>query len=257
MSSPTRSSATFRSARTASSATGSQASSGITCGTSGDGRPSSFRSTPRTRSRLRDFSARISITSGSPTGSAGLGRRQHRAIACQAGGERRAQRAQHGGPRGDVFDIRQVELDGAIEQTALERLDVAGAEPSGDDNRDRGARHRREQDRAVLACRRQQDQQAHETAADRVAQAIEADVDDRLGRALLVGRESACRKSRSRFGTATRGTPIHRCARQRAGKPGKQQAGEPTRRRAPAMACSSSGRGPGARAPAHSTSSGR
>ena len=108
ISSPTRSSATLRSARTASSATGSQASSGMTCGTSGAAALRRLRSTLRTRSRLRDCSARISIDLG-------VADRQRvldassivGAVAGEAGGERRAQRAQHRGAGRDVFDVGQ------------------------------------------------------------------------------------------------------------------------------------------------------
>ena len=138
---------------------------------------------------MRDFSARISITSGSPTGS-----EPSRAVVSIV--RSRVRPAVNG-----VRSVRSTAVRVVMSSTSdrssstarssrlrLERLDVARAEASRDDDRDRGARHRREQDRAVLACRRQQDQQAHQAAADRVAESIEADVDDRLGRALLVGR---------------------------------------------------------------------
>jgi hypothetical protein len=70
----------------------------------------------------------------------------------------------------------------------LEILDVAGLEPpAGGDGRGR-SQQAEEQDRVGLHGRREQQHHAHETAADGVAHAIEAHVDDALGGALLVDR---------------------------------------------------------------------
>ena len=99
---------------------------------------------------------------------------------------RRANRPHHDGSRRDVADVRQLELHGAIEQAALERVDVSATESLRHRHGNRRASDRGAHQRRVLRCARQHDEQLNQSATDGIAKAIEPDVDDRLGGALVM-----------------------------------------------------------------------
>ncbi len=139
---------------------------------------------------------RASAAPGSP---ASRGRRQRGG----AGGQRRRlrctvrprapvsvgvlQRAQHRRARRQVFDVGEVELDGPVEQAALERLDVARFSRPADDQRQppSSAIGGRAGSRRTGCAAGSRMSSADQAAADRVAEPIEADVDDRLRGPLL------------------------------------------------------------------------
>ena len=56
------------------------------------------------------------------------------------------QRPHHDRPRRVVDDVREIQLDRAIQQAPLEGLDVAAVQPAGDENGDCRAGHRQRQD---------------------------------------------------------------------------------------------------------------
>ena len=154
VSSPTRSSATWRSARTASSATASHASSGMTCGTSAAGSRPRRAARRRTRSRSRERSARISCISGSSIArlrgcvrrlaSSAVAARTKVCVGCSV--RSIAVRV----VMSSTF--REVELDRTVDQVALERVDVTAIQPTGHHERRRRAADGREQDGGLLAA---------------------------------------------------------------------------------------------------------
>jgi hypothetical protein len=74
-----------------------------------------------------------------------------------------------------------------IGEAVLERAEVAAVQPARGQHRHRRAADGQHENRRRLRRRRQQHRGAHERATDAIPQAIEADVDQRLGRPLLGG----------------------------------------------------------------------
>ena len=151
MSSPIRSSATLRSANTASAATGCQASSGMTCGTSAGAQPFFAAQHPHDpvavagsqrqnrlhfgveRRRCRRIGVRWRL------------RRRPASAARSRTGSRRACAASASGwsrPRCPTDRARRRGSAGS-----LERVDVAAVQPAGGEHRRRRTRHRQRQDR--------------------------------------------------------------------------------------------------------------
>ncbi len=118
-------------------------------------------------------------------------RRRRRRLALRPRDERPrcANRAHHDGSRRDVADVRQLELHGAIEEAALERVDVSATESLCDGDGNRRAPDRRAHQRRILRRARQHDEQPNQATTDGIAEPIEADVDDRLRRALVLRRD--------------------------------------------------------------------
>ena len=191
ISSPTRSSATLRSANTASVGDripGQQRDR--RAGRAPRGSPSSLRSTSHDAVAV----ARAQ-RAGSPASPGSSGRRApcasarrrsaSSARAAEVGRVRRA--CEHQRPGRDIFDVGEIELDGAVEQAALERVDVAAIQPAGGE-RSAPAEHddgeRRESPSTARPARaaappRRTSRRRPRRPGDR------SHVDDRLGRALL------------------------------------------------------------------------
>ncbi len=89
--------------------------------------------------------------------------------------------------RRQVFDLRQVEADGLVEQAAFERLDVAARDAARDHQRPQRADHGNGEDDRVPGSLGRADDDRGEARPQQVAGAVEADVDDRL-RCPLVAR---------------------------------------------------------------------
>ena len=101
-----------------------------------------------------------------------------------------SERPQHRRPRRQVFDFSEIEIDGALQESLLQRVDVAAVQAARKQERDRGADDRERQHRGRPRGRHHAEQHEPEKAArDRVAQPVEADVDDRLHRAFLGPRD--------------------------------------------------------------------
>ena len=82
----------------------------------------------------------------------------------------------------------RVQPYGAADQVRLQRLDVTMMKTIGHRQRPQGQSQRPDQQHGVGALRSQHQHRGDGTAADRIAQPLESDIDDGLGRPLLLGR---------------------------------------------------------------------
>ena len=163
-------------------------------------------------------SGRIGRSPGG-AGQRGVGR----ALTRPAEGADHREAAHHDGPRRVVLDLGEVHLHGAVEEAPFERVHVAAVEAAGDEERRGGRQQCRRENRRGLLHRRQEQREEHEPAADRVAEAIEADVDERLRRAFFGRRDGRVEELVTR---AEEGATEHRFAAARhdgAGKAGRHQ----------------------------------
>ena len=135
-----------------------------------------------------------------------------------------------------------------LDQAVLERADVAAIQAARGEDRDRRAGHGQREDRRRLRGGRSTMHQRGPAAADRVAQSIECHVDERLRRALLVGRN---RRVEELVPGAEQRAAEDRLAAARqdqAAEPRRDQAPRGCRPAAPPTACSPSTPGRSARA---------
>ena len=89
--------------------------------------------------------------------------------------------------RRSVFEVRQVDRAGPVHQAVLQGADVAAVQAARGENGADGAGHGEPENRRRLHGRREQHDKPNEPAADRVAEAIERHVDERLRRPFLRG----------------------------------------------------------------------
>ncbi len=135
-----------------------------------------------------------------------------------------AHRPQHDRTRRQVLDLREIELDGAVQQAALQRVHVAAIQAAGDDERQRRTGDGHEEDDVVLRGGREQQHHLHDAAAERVAEAVDADVDERLRRTLFSHRDRRVEELVPR--------PVQRTAEYRFPAARRRGAGEPRRQQA-------------------------
>ena len=105
-------------------------------------------------------------------------------------------------------------------------MDVAAVQPAGDAERRRRRQQRQCEDRRGVSGRRQEQREEHEPAADRVPEAVEADVDERLRRAFLGRRDGRVEELVAR---AEERSAEHRFAAprdDRTAEAGREEAGE-------------------------------
>ena len=123
---------------------------------------------------------------------AGNGRRAGRRPRPHVRHAGRPQRPEDRRARGQIGGVPQVEVERAVDEALFERADVAAAQPQRREQRGSRARHGREQQPPRGVAERHRQQRGDRRSTRGIAQAIEADVDDRLRRALVLrldGRE--------------------------------------------------------------------
>ena len=227
---PTCSSATLRSANNAWSATGSHASSGMACGTSAGGRPSSSRQHVDHALRGRASAGRgCRCTSGS---SAAAMRSTRCAAALHATVARRGRRRCSRERRAAAVRVvpsstsRSVAVAAAVDEAAA-RAWRCSRDSAGWRRRARRPSRRCAKPRIAGDCAAgaSSAREPHQAAADAVAKAVEADIDQRLRGALFAGRN---RRVEQLVAGAEQRAAEHRFAAardQQAAEPGRDQAG--------------------------------
>ena len=117
----------------------------------GRGRASGATGSPGSRDRAPRMRRHAGIARG---GSGCVGHMQAEV------GPRHAERPQHQRPARAVLDVRQIDLDGPVQEALLERLDVAAIQTAGGEHRGGGAGHRQRQNRRGLRRRRDEQHRA-------------------------------------------------------------------------------------------------
>ena len=198
------------------SATGSHASSGIACGTRLGASPLPATAPPprgRGCASARQDVLNLRDRAGRPA-TVGVGREA--AASC-----RLALQILRINVRFEPSSAGDIDAAAAVDEAGLERADIAAIQTARGDNRAGGADDGEPENRRRLDRGKEHHGESHQTAAERVAQTIEGDVDERLGGPLLGRRNRRIEQLIAGAIQRARGTPTRR----RAQRPGWQVPG--------------------------------